>query len=88
MVRLKASTCRSGGGKLPFQFLMVRLKVTLKKGTKEIKIFQFLMVRLKVLYKAVESIQTYISIPYGSIKSDFRQEENEEYLYFNSLWFD
>ena len=45
------------------------------------------MVQLKVRIAIAEKIKRDISIPYGSIKSDFRKNIRWQIDDFNSLWF-
>ena len=71
-----------------FQFLMVRLKGKGKTKFNNLFEFQFLMVRLKDWLPGCSFYRTAISIPYGSIKSDFLSKMDKNKTYFNSLWFD
>ena len=71
-----------------FQFLMVRLKVSVILSFRILLIFQFLMVRLKARTKFMMKLFIYISIPYGSIKSKCKFGNRADMAYFNSLWFD
>ena len=68
---------------------MVRLKVgDLPVGINMNK-FQFLMVRLKAAPRIFCILKTFISIPYGSIKSFEKFSKiYDKYVNFNSLWFD
>ena len=73
-----------------FQFLMVRLKASTgeESSTEREPVFQFLMVRLKVSIRTNDVMFATVSIPYGSIKSQWVAALDFFYLSFNSLWFD
>ena len=89
MVRLKVFAPDFGYTIVIFQFLMVRLKVREKTNHNDgERVFQFLMVRLKAASPRQATYSTYISIPYGSIKSHFAGAKPEYVFDFNSLWFD
>ena len=59
-----------------FQFLMVQLAVNYHVSKQSHFIFQFLMVQLAVIIRLNTKLQNGISIPYGSISSCVRQNNN------------
>ena len=71
-----------------FQFLLVRLKAVLKHQLRFYFRFQFLLVRLKVFTSPTQSKFLKISIPTGTIKSQFSMSNSPPYRHFNSYWYD
>ena len=65
---------------------MVQLKVECPFcGKGKSRIFQFLMVQLKDIYRPKDKLFSYISIPYGSIKSDIQDAYKRDEVIFQFL---